>query len=490
MPHIAIIGGGIGGLACAHALLPKDGGEAPRITLFDQRDRLGGVIRSSQRDGFLLEHGPDSIIRIKPAGMRLIEQLGLSDALQGTNPELTGSFISKGDRLLPIPDGLYLMAPGKLLPFALSPLLSLRGKLRTACDLILPRRPADAAEESLAAFVRRRLGQEALERIAQPLVGGIYTADPERLSLSHCMPQFPAMEAEHRSLILAMRRRARAAKKAKQAEGTVSGARYGLFVSLQGGLQRLVDRLQEVLAQRVDLRPGCAIAALTGDASGWRLTDQTGQEQRADAVVLAMPAHAAAELLRPTQAELAADLASIPYAGVATVNIAFDRQAIGELPAAAGFVVPAMEKRNLIACTFASTKYTDRSPDDGVLLRAFVGGALQAAQLDVDDDTLVARVLADLRRWLPLGQATPRFTAVHRWPAAMAQPVIGHADTLARIRQAEASASTLALVGNGFEGVGIPDIIQQASAAADRLLATLSQTREGPDHALHSSAIR
>ncbi len=481
-PHILVIGGGSGGLATAFRLrrrLPH-----ARLTIIEA-NRWGGVTGTSVRDGFVLEHGPDSIIRVKPAGMRLIADLGLMDQVQSTAPAARHGLIARGDRLIPIPEGLYLMAPGKIGPFLRSPLMTWPGKLRMACDLVLPRRSEFAAEdESLGRFVRRRLGREALERIAQPLVGGIYTADPEELSVAATMPQFLEMEQTHGSLIRAMMERSRQAALAAGSpaggrtgaggENSASGPRYGLFASLNGGLQRLVDRLVEMLAADCGLRLGVRATGLERTAQGgWTVATSAGPIA-ADALALALPAHAAAELLTPADPALAGLLQTIPYASVATVNLAFSAADAPGVPQAAGFVVPEVEHRTVLACTIASAKYADRSPPGTVLLRAFVGGARHEDALNVDDDSLVRSCLTDLRRWFPLG--SPRFTVVHRWPKAMAQYTVaggGHLARVARIRAREAALPGFALVGNGYEGVGIPDLAAQGEAAAERLARSL-----------------
>jgi oxygen-dependent protoporphyrinogen oxidase len=309
------------------------------------------------------------------------------------------------------------------------------------------------------------MGAEALQRIAQPLVSGIYSADPEKLSLEHCMPQFAQMEREHGSIIRGMRKNMKAAG---ARSGVTSGARYGMFVSLKGGLAGLVDRLVDRLAG-CDLRTNSPVESLEREGDGYRIVLADGSRIEADAVVVALPAHAAAGLCTGLDAGLSDDLASISYAGIATVNLAFRRQDVGELPNAAGFVVPSVEGRRIPACTFASIKYLGRAPDDGVLLRAFVGGALHEDDLSGDDSDLVDIVLKELKRWLPeLGR--PLWSDVRRWPAAMAQPHVGHRERLARIRDTESRLSGLSLVGNGYEGVGIADIAAQAERAAEKVM--------------------
>lgn len=460
--RILVIGGGIGGLASAYRLRQRLPDAA--ITVLESGPRLGGVVQTLTDDGLVLELGPDSLLRTKPAALKLIADLGLTDQLQETDPGARSSLIARGDRLIPVPEGLYLMAPGKLWPFVWSRVLSWRGKLRMLKDLIIP--PATLDDETLGDFVRRRLGREALDRIAQPLVSGIYTADPEKLSLAATMPQFLQMERDHGSLLLAMRARMHDQNTAKAA-----GPRYGLFASLRGGLGRLVTTLTEKLASSsVILRPDCGATGIRRLEDGtWRVTLVDESHLHVDTVVIAGPAWLAGALLRDVDASLSAQLGGIAYAGVATVNLVYRRDQVPALPLAAGFVVPAIEGRSLVACTFSTRKWAERTPADLVVLRAFVGGALHAHHLDRDDATLVAEVRSDLRDLLRC-TSDPVRTVVTRWPRAMAQYHLGHLARVAAIRAAEGHLPGLALVGNGYEGVGIPDIIAQADAAVARLV--------------------
>lgn len=447
MNDLVVIGGGVGGLAAAYHARKR----GLSVVLLEAAGRLGGVVHTTVEDAFTLEHGPDSLVSIKPGGLELVRELGLADRLVGVPEAARRSLIARRGRLVPVPDGLYLLAPGRILPFLASPLISWMGKLRMGLDLLLPRRAAGQPEESLAAFVRRRLGREALERIAQPMVSGIYTADPERLSLAATMPQFLELERAHRSLILGMMARM---KQQQAALKNATGPRYGLFLSLQGGLQTLIDTLVERCAG-TEIRLNCAARSVRAVGDAWQV-EAEGATLTARRVVLALPAHAAARLLT---GPLADELAAIPYAGVATVNLAFDGSF--PLPQAAGFVIPAVERRGTIACTIAHAKYPGRAPAGTTLLRAFVGGALHEQRLELSDEAMVRETLADLRLYLG-ALPEPRFTRVHRWPKAMAQYVVGHQERVARIRRLIPDG--LHLVGNGYDGVGIPDVVAQAAA--------------------------
>ena len=448
-----VIGGGIGGLTAAWRLQQRGW----TVTILEAGDRWGGVTQTRRTPGMTLELGPDSLIRTKPAGLQLLKDLGLDGGIIGTGADARSSMIARGRRLLRVPDGLYLLAPGRIWPFVWSSIISWPGKFVMLKDLWA--RTGNGADESLASFVRRRLGREALERLAQPMVSGIYTADPERLSLAATMPQFLEMERTHGSLLKGMRARA----KAEASHANASGPRYGLFMSVPGGLASITEALVERLrAGGADLRLNTPATSATPIAGGWQVDGLT-----ADAVVCAQPAWAAAAVLEDADPNLATRLAEIAYASVATINFVFAKHQVAE-PKAAGFVVPAIEGRVLLACTCATRKWPGRAPEDTVILRAFVGGALHGHHLERDDASLTAAVLADLRELLPI-HGEPTEVVISRWPQAMAQYEVGHLERVAGIRQRERALPGLALVGNGYEGVGIPDVVAQADAAAARL---------------------
>lgn len=494
--RVAVVGGGVSGLAAAYELTKRAAAEESpaEVVLLEASARAGGTVRTERRAGFLLEGGPDSFISEKPEARELARELGLGPHLIETNETHRRAFVVRGGRLRPVPEGFQLLAPTRLWPFVTTDIFSWPGKLRVACELFVPRRAGVERDESLAEFVRRRFGREALERMAQPLVGGIYTADPELLSLRATMPRFLDMERDHGSVIRALvRARRRAARQTKLAgraasdagasrdagaagdgRGT-SGARYSLFLSLDGGLQMLTDRLAEALPPGA-LRTNTRVETLGFDpgARAWRLGLASGETIEADAVCLALPAYASAALLRQTDAALASELDAVPYASTATVNLAYRRADIPHPLDGFGFVAPHAERRRVIACTFASVKFAERAPAGHALLRAFVGGALQPEMFDLDEDAITAAVREDLRQLLGI-TAPPLFVQVSKWPRAMAQYTVGHLARIERVRARLAQFPSLRLAGNAYQGAGLPDCIRGGQTAAREILEAITR---------------
>jgi protoporphyrinogen/coproporphyrinogen III oxidase len=456
---IVIIGGGISGLAAAHRVLELN--PSAQVTLLEASNRLGGTIHTEHRDGFLIERGPDSFISEKPQALELAKLLGLEPRLIQTNEEFRRSFIVRDNRLLPVPEGFQLLAPSRMWPFLTSDIFSLAGKARMAADLILPRKRTNGTkDESLASFVRRRLGEEALARMAQPMVGGIYTADPETLSLRATLPRFLDMEQKHRSLILAMLRQGRTQK-----AGT-SGARYSLFLSFDRGMQVLVDALAQT---RADIRLNTRVERLLRNDQGWTITTATGEQIKTRAVCVALPAYLAAALLGDTSEHLAHKLRAIKYASTATINFGYRRRAIAHHLNGFGFVVPFIEKRSLIACTFSSVKFPGRAAEDRVLLRAFAGGALQPEIFALDEDDMTVLVERSLRELLGIGE-DPLFVEVAKWERSMPQYEVGHLERVNEIEGLVKGIPGLVLAGNAYRGAGIPDCVRSGEVAAEALL--------------------
>jgi protoporphyrinogen/coproporphyrinogen III oxidase len=460
---LLIVGGGLTGLAAAHRAteLARERGIELELTLLEARDRLGGTITSEHVDGFLVEAGPDSFLSEKPWALALCRRLGVEDRLVRTDDRFRKVFVWYRGRLHPLPDGFQLLAPTALLPFVTSSLFSWPGKLRMALDLVLPRGGGD--DESLGAFVRRRLGAEALERVAQPLVAGIYTADPDDLSLAATMPRFLEVERRQRSVILGLRRALRQAP----LPGT-SGARWSLFVTFAGGMEELVTTLAGRLpAGAVVLKQRAT--GLERVAGGWRVVTAEGGRFESDRLILATEAHATARLTRYVDPRLATLLEQIPYASAATVSLGYRR---GDVPHALdgfGFVVPRTEGKALLAGTFSSVKYPGRAPSGHVLIRGFLGGMLNAAILGEDDAALVARARTELRDVLGIA-AAPVLTRLHRWPASMPQYQVGHLARVETIEQALRARPGLRLAGGAYHGVGIADCVRSGETAAAQAL--------------------
>ena len=470
--RVVVVGGGITGLAAAHRLITR-ASTARRpieVVVLEARDRVGGTIWTDRADGFVIEGGADSFITNKPWALELCREIGLGDQIIGTDDRNRRSFVVRGDKLLPVPEGFVLMAPGRLAPLLASPILSARGKLRMLMDLVLPRK-TDDLDESLAAFVRRRFGREALDRLIQPLVGGIYTANPTELSLKATLPQFPAMEREHGSLILAAIRQA---KKARSAERSASGARYGLFASLADGMDALPKALAAALPPRT-VRTGTAVRRISraDPSKPWRVELLDGPPIEAGGVVLTTEAHASARLIDGVDPELALQLRSIPYASSAIVTVAYRREQVAHPLNGFGAVVPSIEGRSILAMSFLSVKFPSRAPDGTALMRVFVGGATQPELFDLDDDDLKTLVRGELSSLLGVS-GEPLLIGVARHPRAMPQYTLGHIDRIAAIRQRASRHSRLVLAGNAFDGVGIPDCVRSGQDAANALMLALA----------------
>ncbi|HEX9780498.1 MAG TPA: protoporphyrinogen oxidase [bacterium] len=469
--RLIVIGGGVSGLAAAHRALELAGEDGRRLdlTLLEAGARFGGVIASSAREGFLLEAGPDAFIADKPWALELCQRLGLGGELIGTNQDCRRSFIVHRGRLSPVPEGIYLGLPVRFSTLFRTDLVGWRAKLRMAGEWWIPPRSGED-DESVGGFVRRRFGREALERLAQPMISGIYTADPDRLSLGATLPQLAEMERRHGSLIRALRARVRARDGAMRG---ASGPRYGLFVSLRGGMESIIGALLGRLRERgARLRAGCRVRSVARPEPGgsWSVRAAPGETLEADAVCVALPAPQAAAVLAEALPEAAALIGGIRYESVATVNVAFRRTDVLHALDGFGFVVPAVEGRPLIGCTFASTKFPHRAPAGSVLVRAFVGGAMHRPVASLGEEALGAMVVKELAELIG-SRSAPLWISVHRYPEAMPQYAVGHPSRMADLDRRLAGVPGLALAGNGYRGIGVPDCVRQGEQAAERLWA-------------------
>jgi len=475
----AIIGGGIAGLAAAYELeLARKAGAAVEYTLFEAREQLGGCLSSEIVDGAVLERGPDSFLTEKPAAAELCCELGLAAELTPSNDAERKTHIVVRNRLVPLPDGLMFLVPTKLIPTALTRLFSFSTKIRMGLELLLPPRPA-GQDESVAALVERHFGREAVDRLADPLLSGIFGGDSTRLSARTVLPRMVEMENEYGSLtrgMLAAHRKMRARAKAAAGNGKSGGAHRAVFTALRGGMQQLIDAVTARL-DASSVRLSTPVTAIEKTPDGWRV-EAGGALQRFDAVIMASPAWAAAALLSPVDAVLAEELSGVPYSSSITVNLIYDEDQLGRLPDGFGFLVPVVEGRTMLACTFVHRKFLGRSPHGKAVLRAFLGGmkneALQAAS-DADLVATVRRELSEILGEAVIPQAArPEHTQVSRWSRAMAQYAVGHQERRERIAERVAALPGLRLAGNAYDGIGIPDCIRLGRQAAKELIAACS----------------
>ncbi len=466
-----MVGGGISGIAAALKLLElKKEKKLPiEVILLESSQRLGGVISSFKWHQCLLEIGPDAVFTEKPQGLAFIRKIGLESDIVQTNPQCRKSYIAMDDALHPVPEGFYLLAPTKLWPLLTTPIFSIKAKLRMLLEPLIPRKNSGAQnghvhDESLDSFVRRRLGREALERMAQPMVAGIYSADPKELSLASTFPKFLEWERQYGSVVWGIWRR-----RAQMKLGGASGPRYSLFISLKDGMQSLIDAAAAKIPAE-SVRIGAELRSISRDPENKRFKLRGADfEMEADAICLALPAPKSAELVRNVHPELAGDLSKIQYASGMTVNLVFDRAALPQSPQGFGFVVPAVENRLISGCTFASVKFLGRSPDDKIILRAFIGGGSAVVPwMSKTDAEIVGRVRLELAQILKLTDE-PKASFVHRYHTSTPQYKVGHLDLLNSIDQHLKGAPGIALAGNAYGGIGIPDCIQGGENAADKL---------------------
>jgi oxygen-dependent protoporphyrinogen oxidase len=446
---VAVVGGGISGLAAAYELQRRGVG----VRLLELSDRLGGVIRSDRFDGWVVDGGPDSLLVQKPAAVALCRELGLADRLTPTLTPRT-AYILRDGRLHPLPEGSFLGFPLRISALASSSLFSLAGKLRMACEILIPG-SEDDEDESIAAFVRRRFGQEAVDYLAEPLLAGIHAGDVDRLSVRALFPRLVDAERQSGSIIRAFR--------ALRMKPSPQGA----FVSLPGGVAELVDALIATFdpgtlmtrTRVTDLRHASTFAI-----------DTAAGILEARSVILAVPAYAAGGMLRGIHTGLAALCEEVPYASTATVAFGYRRDQIDHQMRGSGFVVPRVERSPLLAATWVTSKWPHRAPDGHVLLRAFLGGGRDPRRLDQTDAELIALARDAVADVMPIaGDAL--FTRLYRWTRQSPQHEVGHLERLAAIEQYLARVPGLFLTGSGFRSIGIPDCIADGRETAGRAAA-------------------
>jgi oxygen-dependent protoporphyrinogen oxidase len=461
MRKTVVIGGGITGLAAAYSLQKLDA----NYLLLESSDHLGGKIITYAGDGFLIEGGPDSFLTQKRAALDLCRELGLGDQLIGSNHTATPStyVLSKG-KLHPMPEGMMLMAPTMILPILRSKLISWPGKLRMGMEIFVGRNTTNP-DESLGSFVRRRMGSELLDKIAGPLMGGIHAGDPESLSLGSTFPMFTEMEKTHRSLVLGMMKRKKA--QAAQAAQASEGKRPSMFTTLSGGLQQLPDAIAARLNPQ-QVRLNCRVQSMAAEGNQYRIELADGSFILADNVVFTTPAYVTAEIIQQLDPALAENLRKIRYVSTSTVSLAFRRSELTCELNGFGFIVPATEGRRINACSWSSTKFSHRAPDDYVLMRVFIGGAFTEDLAEQDEATLIEIARQELREIMGI-TATPVLARAYRWKKSNPQYNVGHGALIEEINQAVANHPGLYLAGAAYRGSGIPDCIQSGMDTAAKI---------------------
>jgi oxygen-dependent protoporphyrinogen oxidase len=462
---IVIAGGGISGLATAYHLteLARKESFPCEITVLEAKERFGGSIATQSRDGFLLEEGPEAFVAGKPSAIDLCKRLGMESEIIETLPGSRCGYIYRNQRLVKIPEGFYLLAPTRARALWTLPFLSLRGKIRMVCEPFIPPRK-DGADESIGHFVRRRLGREALEWIAEPMLGGIFAGDVNRLSAQAILPHFRDMETKYGSIIKAFFLQRR--KGPATAERSASGPRYALFRSLNKGMESLVRKLIGSMPE-VKFHSGIRIQSIR-QGNRWKVMMADGKTIEADALCLALPAYEASKLLEPVDPEVTSHLGSIPYESAAMVNLAFRKDDLARTPEGFGFVVPSKEGFPILSASFSSNKFSGRAPKDCLLARVFLGGSRERELLERDDKE-IASFAGEMLHTLLGARKRPIFTVVTRHKKALPQYHVGHLKRIEILEKKLERLAGLFLTGSAYKGTGLPDCIRQGEETAEKI---------------------
>ncbi|MGB9202952.1 MAG: protoporphyrinogen oxidase [Terriglobales bacterium] len=464
MKRIAIIGGGISGLSAAYAIEEKRRSGAPvEYVLFESSPRLGGVLVTDRIDGCLVEAGPDSFLTEKPWAADLCGKIGLGDQLIGSNDSERKTYILARGKLVVMPDGLMFMVPTKIMPTVFSPLFSWRTKMRMAAEWFHPPRKA-LEDETVAAMVERHYGSEMVDLLADPLLSGVYGGEASQLSVRAVLARFADMEAKYGSLGRAM-----LAARKKMGTGTNSPARP-LFTSLKDGMQQMVDALVARLDANA-LKTASPVQSVIPQESGWTVSAGY-QSDHFDAVIVATPTHAAAAVLQEANGDLSRDLGEIKYSSSVTVTLGYDENVRRALPPGFGFLVPRSAGHRMLAATFVHNKFPHRAPENRAIVRCFLGGARDERILESSEEEILVIVRNELRQIITLN-AEPLFARVYKWKSAMAQYSVGHLERLQRIESLRQKLPGLALAGNGYSGIGVPDCVRSGAEAAGKILAEM-----------------
>lgn len=455
MPEVVIVGGGISGLSTAYYLAQR----GVQSTIFESRQRLGGVIQTEYVDGCTIEAGPDSFISAKPAALELLGELGLAGEVIGSNDYSRKTFVWKRGRLVPLPEGLMMMVPTKIIPLVTTPLLSWGTKMRMGLELLRAPQPREH-DESVAEFIEEHYGAEAVDYLAEPLLSGIYGGNPSQLSVTSVLPRFVSLARRYGSLtrgVLAERAAAAANSQAAPAP---------LFRTLKSGLGQMIEALVGAIRGASEVRQ--ARAEAVERAGGSFRVRAAGEWIEADHVVIACEAHNAAPLVANLDGRLGELLAGVPYSSSMTMAFGFDAADFREPPQGHGFLVPKKERRRLMACTWIGSKFPFRVPPGKVVARCFLGGVEDDGVVNESDGAITATALEELERIAGF-RAEPRFVRIFRWPHSMAQYTVGHPQRLEETQARVAAIPSLHLAGNAYEGIGIPDCIRMGKRAAEAI---------------------
>lgn len=467
--RIVVIGGGMTGLSAAFWAMheARQNGVDAEVTVIEQADTFGGKVRTVVKDGFVMEHGPDSFLGRKLPMLELVRALGFEDQLVATNPAAKKTYIIHKGKAHLMPQGLMLGVPTQVGPFARTGLISLIGKMRAGFDLVLPRRDVTLGDESLGSFLRRRLGDQVMERIAEPLLAGIYAGDCDKLSLRATFPQFEAIERKHRSLIIGM---TKSRQQVASSAELPAIAKRSMFLSFQNGLTSLIAKLITRLENDgVKLLNQTTVSAIRKSNETYTITCENGKELTADRVIVATPAFSTADLLEPIEPTVS-KLRDIAYVSVANVILVYDKAHVQAPLDGSGYVVPKREGRLITACTWTSSKWGHTAPDHRVVLRCYVGRQGHEEWQSLTDEQMIEGVRKDLRELSDI-DAEPLFVKVNRWAKSMPQYPVGHLDVLEDVQSALAkSAPGIFLAGSAYYGVGLPDCIKQGKDAAGKAL--------------------
>jgi len=460
---IAVIGGGISGLAAAYSLeeMAQRKGKSISITLFEKNNRIGGNILTERVGDFLIEGGPDCFLSEKPWAIQLCEWLGMGESLLRTNDEYRRTYIYWKGRLRELPEGIMLMIPTRFFPLLKSDLFSLAGKLRMGMELFIPKRKS-GGDESLSEFVRRRLGQEIVERVAEPLVAGVHAENPDAMSIKSRFPRFVQMEEEYGSLIKGM-----LAKRKIMLNSESGKPKWTMFMTLKNGLDELPLTIVKAL-KMTTIITNKEVSEIN-KVSGYKIYLKNRDTIDADVVIFATPSYETGRLLRGLNSSISDQLDTIPYVSTATISLAYKKDSILHPMNGFGFLVPRVENRRIMGASWVSRKFSYRTPDDSILIRCFIGGSRNEELVFLDDKDMLKMIREELRDVMGIS-AEPILTRIYRWEKAMPQYIIGHDERVSRIEQSISKYPDMFVTGSAYRGGGISECIKNAQLTAESVL--------------------